>query len=330
MAKKSKSRFQKQRWIDTMNTQQKIGLGLMAAGIILLPTVYAYKTETVSPTIQKDANGNTVVSYGNTQNTGSGYIQMNGQTVAVTPAQNSRIVYDNRQSGSEQTLQQLNSQMTGIDGDTGPAARQNTYAAQAQSHQDYQAPQPFNQTAPSCEYYDKAGRAGFYHFRFDEPSAGDLVTYSGRHQVHREALNPLRDMVAAAKADGATLTVGSAFRSKEYQRGIVNRKTSAGQSVSKIYKVSSHPGFSEHHTGYAVDFTPIDHSFANSKGYRWLKQHAHEYGFYQTFTAEYSAATGISQESWHWKYLGTPNAKQVLANSNCYQQDKSTWRAVSQ
>lgn len=322
-SKKNLTKKQNHHWIKNMNTQQKIGFGLVVAGIALLPTVHAFKAEYVSPTVIKDVHGNVVEFIDNSQsvsnqstnnqgfnnqsmNVGNGYIQMNGQTIAIHAPNSSDgsgfVANQNRQYVSSNYVSSNNA---------------NHHLAS-------------NSSLPSthCEYYGKAGQAGFYHFKFDEPHANDLVNYEGRHKVHREAIQPLRDMVAAAKADGVTLSVGSAFRSKDYQRGIVNRKTSAGQSLGQIYKVSSHPGFSEHHTGYAVDFSPIDHSFAKSSAYRWLKKHAHEFDFHQTFTPEYSDKTGISQESWHWKYLGTPNAKQALANGNCYLQNKNTWRAV--
>nr|WP_315043530.1 M15 family metallopeptidase [uncultured Moraxella sp.] len=180
---------------------------------------------------------------------------------------------------------------------------------------------------PTCEYYGVAGNAGFYHFKFPEASSSDLVTVNG-YKVHQMAAGDLKRMIADARSQGVTLTIGSAFRSVDYQRGIVQRKKSAGQSISKIYYVSSPPGFSEHHTGLAIDFTPINHNFAKTTGYRWLLNNAQNYGFEQTFTPTYSRATGISEESWHWKYTKTVEAKRMLANGQCFNLPKSQWRAI--
>lgn len=172
----------------------------------------------------------------------------------------------------------------------------------------------------NCAYNETVYKqTGIVHYAFDEPSASELVTGPNGKKIHRDMERPLREMIAAAKREGVTLEVGSGFRSKDYQKGIIERKIKAGQSAKAIYHVSSAPGYSEHHTGFAVDFTPISHAFAKSKGYRWLvtQGNAQKFGFYQTFTASYSDASGISEESWHFKYLGTPRARELLGNGEC-------------
>ena len=66
-------------------------------------------------------------------------------------------------------------------------------------------------------------------------------------------------MQAAAQGDGVALLLISGFRSVEYQASLIRRKLDAGQSVSEILNVSAAPGFSEHHTGRAIDIQ----NFAN-------------------------------------------------------------------
>lgn len=165
-----------------------------------------------------------------------------------------------------------------------------------------------NSTMPICA--PEALKVGIKHFRYDDASPSDLV-WSGygsqndsKYKIHRDAKPALQAMIQAAKADGVTLTVGSIFRSASRQAQIVNDKKAQGQSDRQIYFTSSHPGFSEHHTGLTLDFSPINSSFANTAGYRWLKQNAAKYGFEQTFTADYVAYSGVSEESWHWRYVG--------------------------
>lgn len=174
-----------------------------------------------------------------------------------------------------------------------------------------------NTSVASCEFNQEAGSVGIKHFRFPEANSADLVNIGGRHQLHREAVDSLRRMQADAKANGASLEVGSAFRSVSYQQGIISRKKSSGLSLHKIYHMSAPAGFSEHHTGFAVDFTPINSGFAKTKGFAWLQKNANKYGWYQTFTPNYSQRSGVSEESWHWKYLGSPTAQRMLANGNC-------------
>lgn len=169
-----------------------------------------------------------------------------------------------------------------------------------------------------CQYSQDAIKAGVKHYRFADANPADLVDIGGSRKLHREAAAALRELQAAARADGVTLTVGSAWRDSAYQRGIVARKKAAGQSDAQIYKVSSAPGYSEHHTGYALDFTPINNGFTSSKAYTWLRQHGNEHGWYQSFTPESTRDTHVAVESWHWKYKGTPNAVAALANDACY------------
>ncbi len=160
-------------------------------------------------------------------------------------------------------------------------------------------------------------KVGIKHYRYQEASAGDLVNIGGGHRLHRDAAAALRELQAAARKDGVSLIVGSAFRSVEYQRGIVRRKKSRGMSDQQIYYLSSAPGFSEHHTGFTVDFSPIEYRFENSAAYRWLTAHAPAMGWQQSFTKASSQLNGVSHEPWHWKYLGTQAAKAALTHGEC-------------
>lgn len=149
---------------------------------------------------------------------------------------------------------------------------------------------------------------GIKHFKYADANPSDLVA-SGygndpKFKIHKSAKPALQEMIAAAKKDGVTLTPGSILRTSSRQAQIIANKKKQGQSAKQIYYTSSHPGYSEHHTGLAVDFSPINDSFAKTAGYLWLKNNAHKYGFYQTFTTEYSTYSGVSEESWHWRFEG--------------------------
>jgi D-alanyl-D-alanine carboxypeptidase len=60
-------------------------------------------------------------------------------------------------------------------------------------------------------------------------------------------------MFAAAESEGIVLAAVSGFRSFDYQRRIIERKLAAGLTVEQIICASAPPGFSEHHTGRAID-----------------------------------------------------------------------------
>ena len=133
-------------------------------------------------------------------------------------------------------------------------------------------------------------------------SIGDDI--HGRHQwlVPRAARSWWRMRQQAAE-DGIELQVVSAFRSASYQLVIVERKLERGQSIAEILRVSAAPGFSEHHSGRAVDistpgYAALEEEFESSPAFHWLQRHAGEYGFRLSFPRD--NAHGIAYEPWHW------------------------------
>ena len=110
-------------------------------------------------------------------------------------------------------------------------------------------------------------------------------------------------MVDAAAADGVTLMIVSGFRGIEYQARLIRKKINAGQSVSDILTVNAAPGYSEHHTGRAVDIAtpgsrPLTEEFEDSDAFRWLTENAARYGFSMTYPRD--NPYGFVFEPWHW------------------------------
>jgi D-alanyl-D-alanine carboxypeptidase len=114
------------------------------------------------------------------------------------------------------------------------------------------------------------------------------------------------EMKAAAASSGIELQAVSAFRSVEYQAGIIEQKLDAGQSMEQILKVSTAPGYSEHHTGRALDistpgFKPLEEEFENSPAFKWLEKTAGNFGFRMSFPK--NNHHGVSYEPWHWCWV---------------------------
>src|SRR5215471_14732019 len=85
-----------------------------------------------------------------------------------------------------------------------------------------------------------------------------------------------REMKAAARVDGIELLLVSGFRSVRYQAELIRNKLAAGQSIESILQVNAAPGFSEHHTGRAVDLAtpgsrPLTVDFETSSAFAWLR-----------------------------------------------------------
>lgn len=212
--------------------------------------------------------------------------------------------------------------------------------ALAQNHQTPDEPAPAQDeptdqtpTKPICS--PDALAVGIEHFAYDEVFAEDLV-WSGfgdkTHEnklIHKDAYQPLQELVKAAAKDKVALYPSSIFRSVRAQEVITKRKFNQKQPAKTVYYTSSPAGFSEHHTGYAVDFAPIDAKFAKTKGYQWLINHAHQYGWEQTFTPDYSAKSGVSEESWHWRYVGDEHGQALFAPRTCQEYTPNSQPAQS-
>jgi len=112
-------------------------------------------------------------------------------------------------------------------------------------------------------------------------------------------------MKERASSDEVILQLVSAFRSVHYQEELIRRKLEKGQPVADILKVSAAPGYSEHHTGRALDLTTpgtavLEEEFEESDAFKWLTAHAGEFGFRMSFPR--GNRHGLAYEPWHWAW----------------------------
>ncbi len=106
-----------------------------------------------------------------------------------------------------------------------------------------------------------------------------------------------------AALENIQLVPVSAYRSIQYQTLLLQRKLDKGQVIEEILKVSAAPGFSEHHSGRAIDITTtqavaLETKFAQTSAYQWLNYNAEDYGFYLSYPQD--NPHGIAWEPWHW------------------------------
>ena len=110
-------------------------------------------------------------------------------------------------------------------------------------------------------------------------------------------------MHAAAAADGITLIPLSGFRSIARQYRIIRRNLAKGRPLPDILRFIAAPGFSEHHTGRAIDIgdptdVSIEDSFDRTAAFRWLRRRAGKFGFVMSYPRR--NPHGIGYEPWHW------------------------------
>lgn len=123
--------------------------------------------------------------------------------------------------------------------------------------------------------------------------------------LRKEAYDALNRLAAAAKADGVTLTVGSTYRSYEYQKNLFDYWVRV-DGLEEAERESSRPGTSQHQLGLVLDFAPIEDEFAETKAGKWAEKNAAKYGWSLSFPKGYEDVTGYRWESWHFRYVGIP------------------------
>jgi len=125
-------------------------------------------------------------------------------------------------------------------------------------------------------------------------------------QLAAPAATAYQRMVQAAKAQGISLYPISAYRSVQDQHNILKDKARRGMSPDEMLQFSAPAGYSEHHTGNAIDIgtsreTDLHGAFENTPAFNWLRANGPRYGFSLSYDKN---SKGTGYEPWHWKYTG--------------------------
>jgi zinc D-Ala-D-Ala carboxypeptidase len=160
------------------------------------------------------------------------------------------------------------------------------------------------------------------HFPYAQAEARRLISvgdYHGRPEsLDQDAATAFKKMIQVARSAQIKIIPISGFRTINEQIGLFARQIQRQGSPQAAAFLSAPAGYSEHHTGYAIDLAdanaPQDdlrYSFEQTAAYKWLKQNASTYGFELSFPEKNSQ--GISFEPWHWRYIGSPRATAIFA-----------------
>lgn len=169
------------------------------------------------------------------------------------------------------------------------------------------------------------------HIPYKEAPKSELtpITPDGSMLMRKPAAAAFQSMVAAASQAGVRLVPLSAFRSKTDQDYLFfDVKAERGQVATERAKVSAPPGYSEHHTGYAVDIgdgdvaaTNLSQAFEQTAAYRWLKENAAHYSFEISFPK--NNRQGVSYEPWHWRFVGDRQSLETFYRAHSLKQPQA-------
>ncbi len=140
----------------------------------------------------------------------------------------------------------------------------------------------------------------------------ERLHFSGRDYVGRTlwlehgTVHAWLSMQRSAAEMGVPLEAISGFRSIAYQAGILRRKRDRGMPIEEILSINTAPGYSEHHSGRAIDIgtpgcPPAEEVFETTAAFAWLRQHAAQFGFRMSYPRD--NPHGVIYEPWHYLHV---------------------------
>jgi len=158
------------------------------------------------------------------------------------------------------------------------------------------------------------------HYKYKEAPLDSLVPIvaDGSIKLRQAAAVRFQEMMAAALDSNVVLEPLSGFRSRADQQYLFfHVKAERGQTPSERAGVSAPPGYSEHHTGYAIDIgdgnvpaTNLSPDFENTAAFKWLTENAAHYSYELSFPK--NNPQGVSYEPWHWRFVGDSDSLETF------------------
>ncbi len=164
--------------------------------------------------------------------------------------------------------------------------------------------------------------------RIPEDYEVNLTKLSNGKKVDERIYPELQKMFNDARASGLSLFVAQGYRTEEEQQLLLDQKQEAyeneGNSPKEARKLAEQwvavPGTSEHQIGIAVDINADTEKCKAEDVYDWLADNAHKYGFINRYPADKTDITGISNEPWHYRYVGVDAATEIYEKDLCLEE----------
>lgn len=149
-----------------------------------------------------------------------------------------------------------------------------------------------------------------------------------QERLDKTVAKAYEEMFNAAVKDDVYLTPCSGYRSYELQERNYNNLASdyESQGYSKrdalieAATVIMPPGSSEHNLGFCMDIVCVEEWFEDTDEFKWLTEHADDYGFILRYPADKEDITKVIYEPWHWRYVGVEEAKKIKASGLCLEE----------
>lgn len=136
-------------------------------------------------------------------------------------------------------------------------------------------------------------------------AAISVVGMGGALRMRPDAAAAVNQLAAAFVAEtGLKMGSVSDYRPYSSQVRVYNS--------TKNDTLTARPGYSEHQTGLAIDFSSptegqtLKAAFGQTRTGQWLAANAYRWGFLLRYPADLTAITGFQYEPWHFRFVGVP------------------------
>jgi D-alanyl-D-alanine carboxypeptidase len=150
---------------------------------------------------------------------------------------------------------------------------------------------------------------------------GELTELRYGQSVDSRIYPDLQDMFDEMRANGLSPRVVQGYRTSSEQENRLKNKISEymgyGKSKEEAEKLAlqweAAPGTSEHELGICVDISSEEGDNASAgEVWSWLDENCWKYGFIKRYPNNKSQITGVRGEPWHYRYVGTEAAEEIM------------------
>lgn len=151
--------------------------------------------------------------------------------------------------------------------------------------------------------------------------------------MEAEAAQAAAQLLEAAEQAGIRLVPLTGYLNEDERRSAYTARLEAylkagereAEAIRKTAQIVSEPQYSELGTGLALELLAADYpakdvGFAETEAYAWLEANAARFGFILRYPKPRQASTGMAFMPWHWRYVGTEIAQQIMESTLCLEE----------
>ena len=142
-------------------------------------------------------------------------------------------------------------------------------------------------------------------------------------KIEKNAYKQYKKLKKELKEDGVEIELDSVYRSVKEQQDLWDEwSADPEKGIDYVRKFVAVPGYSEHHTGLAVDICikkdgkliyDNDEMIAEREIFAKIHNKLAKYGFILRYLEEREDSTGYTYEPWHLRYINSPEiAKEIM------------------